>query len=93
MIGALALVLFGLVAVSGLRLLATAGLTQRNCLVIALSLAVGLGLPSQPEWLKTLPAVFSTFFEYGIAGGGLAALALNALLPAGAPDKTSPNYT
>lgn len=94
-IGALALVLFGLVAVSGLRLIAAAGLTQRNCLVVALSLAVGLGLSSQPEWLKALPAVVRAVFESGIAGGGLAALALNLLLPAAsdapsAATKTSP---
>jgi xanthine permease XanP len=80
-IGALALVLFGLVAVAGLRLLSAAGLTQRNCLVVALSLAVGLGLPSQPEWLATLPGALRAVFESGIAGGGLAALALNLLLP------------
>lgn len=94
-IGALALVLFGLVAVSGLRLIAAAGLSQRNCLVVALSLAVGLGLPSQAEWLKNLPAVLRAIFESGIAGGGLAALALNALLPApapSAPSKASPDY-
>jgi xanthine permease XanP len=80
-IGALALVLFGLVAVSGLRLLAATELNQRNCLVIALSLAVGLGLPTQPEWLKILPAAIRALFESGIAGGGLTALALNLLLP------------
>lgn len=87
-IGALALVLFGLVAVSGLRLLAAAGLTQRNCLVVALSLAIGLGLPSQPEWLKALPAFCRAVFESGIAGGGLAALVLNLVLP-GASDAAS----
>lgn len=80
-IGALALVLFGLVAASGLRLLAAVGLTQRTCLIVALSLAAGLGLPSQPEWLKTLPDFLRSVFESGIAGGGLVALSLNLLLP------------
>jgi NCS2 family nucleobase:cation symporter-2/xanthine permease XanP len=87
-IGALALVLFGLVAVSGLRLLSSAGLTQRNCLIIALSLAIGLGLPSQPDWLGSLSGVVRALFESGIAGGGLTALALNLLLPA--PKESSP---
>ena len=92
-IGALALVLFGLVAVSGLRLLAAAGLTSRNCLVVALSLAVGLGLPSQTEWLKHLPGALRALFESGIAGGGLAALTLNLLLPAPPAEDLAPSQT
>lgn len=80
-IGALALVLFGLVAVSGLRLISAAGLTQRNCLIVALSLAAGIGLPSQPDWLSTLPGIIRTIFESGIAGGGIVALVLNRILP------------
>lgn len=46
-LGALALMLFGLVAVSGIRLIERVGLTSRNALIIALSLAVGLGAPTQ----------------------------------------------
>ncbi len=89
-IGALALVLFGLVAASGLRLLAAVGLTQRTCLIVALSLAAGLGLPTQPEWLKTLPDFLRSVFESGIAGGGLVALSLNLLLP-GSPLAPKPD--
>ncbi len=48
-LGALALLLFGLVAVSGLRLILRAGITHRDALLIALSLGVGLGVPSQPR--------------------------------------------
>ena len=79
-LGALALILFGLVAVSGLRLIERAGLTARNGLIIALSLAVGLGAPTQAAWIKTLPGFVQALLDSGIVAGGLTALALNQIL-------------
>ena len=78
-IGALAMMLFGLVAVSGLRLILSEGLGQREGLIVALSLGVGLGLPTQPGLLAGLPAVVRALLESGISAGGLTALALNIL--------------
>ena len=54
-LGGLALLLFGLVSVAGLRLISQAGLNHRNALVVALALGVGIGAPSRPQWLETLP--------------------------------------
>lgn len=82
-LGALALLLFGLVAVSGLRLIATNGVSQREALIVALALAVGLGAPSQAGWLASLPAGLKAFLESGIAAGGMTALVLNLVLPSG----------
>ncbi len=78
-IGALALLLFGLVAVSGLRLICSEGLGQREGLIVALSLGVGLGLPTQPQVLAGLPGWLHALLESGIAAGGLTALILNFL--------------
>jgi uracil-xanthine permease len=80
-LGALALMLFGLVAVSGLRLLLRTGLTHRDALLVALSLGVGLGAPSQPRLFAALPAAFRALFESGIAAGGVTALLLNLVMP------------
>ena len=82
-LGALAILLFGLVAVSGLRLMVSGGLSQRDALIAAISLGIGIGVPSQVEWLKTLPTVVQTFLESGVSAGGLVALVLNLLLPTG----------
>lgn len=90
-LGTLALLLFGLVAVSGLRLIASQGLGQREALIVALALAVGLGAPSQPGWLAKLPGAVKTFLESGIAAGGLAALVLNLLLPRASATDTPPS--
>lgn len=80
-LGALALLLFGLVAVSGLRLILAGGLSHRDALVVAVSLGVGLGVPSKVDWLATMPAAIRAVLESGIAAGGLMALLLNIVLP------------
>jgi xanthine permease XanP len=81
-LGGLALLMFGLVAVSGLRILFTAGLGQREGIIVALSLGIGLGLPTQPTVLASLPPTLHALFESGISAGGLTALFLNLIWPA-----------
>jgi xanthine permease XanP len=78
-LGGLALMMFGLVAVAGVRLLLTAGLGQREGVIVALSLGVGLGLPTQPGILASLPTWLHSLLESGISAGGLTALLLNLL--------------
>jgi uracil-xanthine permease len=81
-LGGLALLMFGLVAVSGVRLLLNAGLGQREGVIVALALGIGLGLPSQTTILASLPTVLRTLLESGISAGGLTALILNLAWPA-----------
>jgi xanthine permease XanP len=76
-LGGLALMMFGLVAVAGVRLIVSAGLGQREGVIVALSLGVGLGLPTQPKLLESLPSVLHSLLESGISAGGMAALVLN----------------
>jgi len=80
-LGGMAILLFGLVAVSGLRLMMGGGIGQREALIIAVSLGVGLALPTQPQWIAALPSVPRALFSSGICGGGLSALVLNVMLP------------
>jgi xanthine permease XanP len=84
-LGGMATLLFGLVSVSGLRLIMKNGLGHREGLIVALSLGVGLGAASQPEWVHGLPGVFQTFLESSVSAGGLTALLLNVVLPAAKP--------
>ena len=81
-LGALALLLFGLVAFSGLRLIAAAGLGQREAVIVAMALGVGLGLPTQPGLIASFPALLRSVLESGISAGGLTALFLNLAWPA-----------
>jgi xanthine permease XanP len=80
-LGGMALLLFGMVSVSGLRLILSRGLTHRDALVVAVALGVGLGAPSQPQWLATLPSGLRALLESGVSAGGVTALILNLALP------------
>jgi uracil-xanthine permease len=75
-LGGLALLMFGLVTVAGLRLVAAAGLGQREGVMIALALGVGLGLPTQPGLVAGLPEFLHPLLESGISAGGLTILIL-----------------
>ena len=79
--GGLTLVLFGLIAAAGIRIMSRARLDQRDCLIVAISLGVGLGADLHPEALAPLPQSLRLIFSSGISTGGLAALLLNLLLP------------
>lgn len=82
-LGGMALLLFGLVSVSGLRLIVGRHLGHRDGLVVALALGVGLGAPSQTEWLSHLPGVLRSVLDSGVSAGGITAILLNAVLPGG----------
>lgn len=80
-LGGLAMLMFGLVAVAGIRLLITTGLGQREGVIVALSLGMGIGLPTQPAILEGLPSWLHALLESGISAGGLTALTLSVLWP------------
>jgi NCS2 family nucleobase:cation symporter-2/xanthine permease XanP len=80
-LGGMAILLFGLVSVAGLRLILKGGLGHRDGLIVALSLGIGLGAASQPAWVHSLPDTFQTFLESSVSAGGLTALLLNVILP------------
>ena len=89
-IGGLTLVLFGLIAAAGVRILARAGLGQREFLIVAISLGVGLGIELHPEALAPLPETLRLIIGSGISSGGLTALGLNLLLPATRENQATP---
>jgi len=80
-LGGMAILLFGLVSVAGLRLIALAGLSHRDGLIVALSLGIGLGTASQHEWVGKLHPLLQTFLGSSVSAGGLTALLLNLVLP------------
>jgi xanthine permease XanP len=82
-LGGMALLLFGLVSVSGLRLIVGSHLNHRDGLIVALAVGVGLGAPSQPEWLAQLPGFCRGLLDSGVSAGGITAIVLNLLLPGG----------
>ncbi|MEQ9728707.1 uracil-xanthine permease family protein [Pseudomonas sp. WHRI 8822A] len=86
-LGGAAMVMFGAVAASGINILAGIELDRRALLIIAVSLALGLGVSQVPEFLAHMPAALRNVLESGVATGGICALVLNWFLPE-SPAKT-----
>jgi len=85
-LGGAAMVMFGAVAAAGINILAGVNLDRRALLVIAVSLALGLGVSQVPEFLAHMPHAVRNVLESGVATGGLCALLLNWFLPEQAPE-------
>ncbi len=80
-LGGAAMVMFGAVAASGINILAGVRLDRRALLIIAVSLALGLGVSQVPEFLAHMPHALKSILESGVATGGICALLMNWFLP------------
>lgn len=79
-LGGAAIVMFGSVAASGINMLSTIKLDRRALLIIAVSLAVGVGLPQVPAFVSHLPHWVADILGSGLAAGGITAIVLNLVL-------------
>jgi NCS2 family nucleobase:cation symporter-2 len=83
-LGGGALILFAMIFASGARLITqNVELNQRNSTILALSMALGLGVAFRPEVLQAFPSEVQTFFGSALVTGGISALVLNIVLPGG----------
>jgi xanthine permease XanP len=80
-LGGATLIMFGMVAASGIRILSRVPMTRRNGIILAVSLGLGLGVSFVPTVTDHLPELLRSTLHSGIATGGLVALLLNVLLP------------
>ena len=80
-LGGATLVMFGTIAASGVRIVSREPLNRRAILIIALSLAVGLGVSQQPLILQFAPDWLKNLLSSGIAAGGITAIVLNLIFP------------
>jgi xanthine permease XanP len=80
-LGGATLILFGMVAASGIKILAGVPMNRRNVVILATSLGVGLGVSFVPEITQALPPMARNALSSGIATGGMCALLMNIVLP------------
>lgn len=80
-LGGATLILFGMVATSGIRILSQVRMNRRNVIILATSLGLGLGVSFVPQITQALPAALRNALASGIATGGMCALLLNLVLP------------
>lgn len=79
--GGAVMLMFGTVAVAGFNILRTVNMDNRAFVILAVSLAAGLGVTYLPEALEQFPPAVRSVLESGIATGSICALVLNLVVP------------
>ncbi|WP_294354482.1 nucleobase:cation symporter-2 family protein [uncultured Clostridium sp.] len=79
-LGGVGIVMFGTIAAAGIKTLSRIEINNRNLLIIATSIGLGLGVTFRPEFLSSLPEALQLVFSSGISTGTIVALILNKLL-------------
>lgn len=75
------MLMFGTVAVAGFNILREVKMDNRSFVILAVSLAAGLGVTFLPEALHSFPAGVQSVLESGIATGSICALVFNIVMP------------
>lgn len=79
-LGGAMLVMFGMVAVQGIRMLQNVDFqSDKNLLVVAISIGLGLGVTVQPDIFQFLPRTLRLLFSNGIVMASLSAVILNLI--------------
>ncbi|WP_084764305.1 uracil-xanthine permease family protein [Clostridium massiliamazoniense] len=79
-LGGVGIVMFGTIATAGIRTLGSVKINNRNLLIIATSIGLGLGVTFRPEFIGQLPEDLKMIFSSGISTGTIVALILNRIL-------------
>ena len=61
-LGGCTLMMFGNIVISGLQMIAKCGFSQRNIIIAALSLSIGLGFTQVPEIFSIFPQIIQNVF-------------------------------
>lgn len=79
-LGGATLLMFGTVAASGIRIIASQDINRKAVLVLAVSFACGLGVELVPDIFMQAPGWVKGIFSSGITTGGLTAIIANAVI-------------
>ena len=81
-LGGAAVIMFSMILVSGIQSLTREALDERNGLIVALAIGLGVGIGNVPAVLDQLPAwVGNIFAQNGIIMTFVIATVLNLILP------------
>lgn len=81
-LGGCTLMMFGSILFAGFGMMARAGFSQRNMVIVSMSLSIGLGFTSVPDIFKIFPDIVQTIFaQNSVAVVFLIAVLLNVILP------------
>ena len=87
-LGGATIVMFGTVAIAGIKILATVNMNRRNMLILAVSFGMGIGVLLVPQFAGALAnniggtfgKLMGSIFSSAITTGGLTVLILSAIM-------------
>lgn len=81
-LGGCTIMMFGNIVISGLMMVGSCGYSQRNIVIAALSLSVGLGFTQAPQMFSIFPDIVRTVFaENCVATVFVVAVLMNLVMP------------
>jgi len=81
-IGGGALIMFAMIFTSGMAIIhRNVDLNKRSMIIIAASVALGLGVEYRPEVLQHFPQAVKSLLSQGLVVGGLTGFILNLIFP------------
>jgi xanthine permease XanP len=80
-LGGATIIMFGTVAASGIKIIASSIINRRGVLIMAISFGLGMGVAFRPEIISHFPPILQQIFGSAITTGGLSAILLNIVLP------------
>lgn len=92
-LGGATIIMFGMIAVAGMNIVSSVELGRRELIILATSLALGLGVVYNGDIFADKHPLFQNVFSSGISTGGLTAILLNLLLPRNLNDDKKVNTT
>lgn len=72
---------FSMILINGIKMIAKAGFSERNILVLGVTFALGLGLAADAEAVAQLPTVLRFIFSDSVAATCIVAIVMNVLFP------------
>lgn len=91
-LGGVGIVMFGTVAAAGIKTLSSVDINDKNLLIIATSIGLGLGITFRPDFISQLPEGLKMVFSSGISTGTIVALILNIVLNRETKEDRSKEY-
>lgn len=80
-IGGATMMMFGCVAMAGIRILTHIQLSPRCRIIVALALGIGLGIEAEPAFLQTFPLLFRQILGSAATCGGVIVIMLQWIIP------------
>ncbi len=90
-LGGATIAVFGSIATTGMKMLATAGMTKRNLAIAGLSLSMAIGITYHGDAFSRFPAWVHSIFGNAIVVCALVAIILNLTLPKEPEKLRAPN--